>query len=158
MPSRKYTRVTEGASSTKQAMVSEATVRSYARERDRKRTPQVALSIATVKRRLKKPVKRTKREIAGALEIAGIGEGRADLSENAPRWLRRMDLVKAEMKTVRFPRTAQEGFRQCAELSETARRWFWQSIERTIPEPVRKRSKRSDGYCWPGDAPHKRAR
>jgi hypothetical protein len=39
-----------------------------------------------------------------------------------------MDPVKAEMKTTRFPRTAQEGFRQCAELSETARRWFRQSI------------------------------
>ena len=32
-----------------------------------------------------------------------------------PLWLRRMDLVKAEMKTVRFPRTAREGFRQCVE-------------------------------------------
>jgi hypothetical protein len=44
-----------------------------------------------------------------------------------------MDLVKAEMKTVRFPRTAQEGFRQCAELSETARRWFRQSIRADHP-------------------------
>ena len=42
-----------------------------------------------------------------------------------PLWLRRMDLVKAEMKTVRFPRTAREGFRQCVELSENVRRWFW---------------------------------
>jgi hypothetical protein len=52
-----------------------------------------------------------------------------DAVEKAPRWLRRMDLVKAEMKTVRFPRTAQEGLRQCAELSETARRWFRQSLQ-----------------------------
>jgi hypothetical protein len=43
-------------------------------------------------------------------------------SNKVPLWLRRMDLVKAEMKTVRFPHTAQEGFRQCAELSDTARR------------------------------------
>jgi hypothetical protein len=52
-----------------------------------------------------------------------------DAVEKPPRWLRRMDLVKAEMKTVRFPRTAQEGLRQCAELSETARRWFRQSLQ-----------------------------
>jgi len=86
MPSKKYTRVSEKAS-TKQPMVSEATARPYARERDRKRTPQVALGIATVKRRLKKPVKRTKREIAWALEIAGIGEGPADLSEKTREYL-----------------------------------------------------------------------
>jgi len=54
-------------------------------------------------------------------------------TKKPPRWLRRMDRVKAEMKTVRFPRTAQEGFRQCAELSETTRRWFWQSIRADHP-------------------------
>lgn len=53
--------------------------------------------------------------------------------KKAPLWLRRLDLVKAETKTVRFPRTAQAGFRQCAELSETARRWFRQSIEANHP-------------------------
>jgi hypothetical protein len=51
-----------------------------------------------------------------------------------PLWLRRMDLVKAEMKTVRFPRTAREGFRQCVELSENVRRWFWESIRADHPE------------------------
>jgi hypothetical protein len=50
-----------------------------------------------------------------------------------PLWLRRLDLVKAEMKTVQFPRTAQEGFRQCAELSETALRWFVDSIRQDHP-------------------------
>ena len=50
-----------------------------------------------------------------------------------PLWLRRLDLVKAEMKTVRFPRTAAEGFRQCAELSETMRRWFLDSIRQEHP-------------------------
>jgi hypothetical protein len=45
-----------------------------------------------------------------------------------PLWLKRLGIVKTEMKGVRFPRTTQEGFRQCAELSETARRWFLQSI------------------------------
>ena len=50
-----------------------------------------------------------------------------------PLWLRRLDLVKAEMKTVHFPRTAQEGFRQCAELSATARRWFLDSLRQDHP-------------------------
>ena len=54
-------------------------------------------------------------------------------STKIPLWLRRLGDVKAEMKTVRFPRTAQEGFRQCAELSETARRWFRQSIRNACP-------------------------
>jgi hypothetical protein len=42
-------------------------------------------------------------------------------------------LVKAEMKTVRFPRTAQEGFRQMVMLSETAQRWFLDSIRQEHP-------------------------
>lgn len=50
-----------------------------------------------------------------------------------PLWLRRLDLVKAELKTVRFPRTAAEGFRQCAELSATARRWFVDAIRQDHP-------------------------
>lgn len=50
-----------------------------------------------------------------------------------PLWLRRLDLVKAEMKTVRFPRTAAEGFRQCAMLSATALRWLQDSIRDAHP-------------------------
>jgi hypothetical protein len=37
------------------------------------------------------------------------------------------------MRTVLFPKTAQEGFRQCAELSETASRWFLKSIRDESP-------------------------
>ncbi|MGH7774172.1 MAG: hypothetical protein ACREQA_18260, partial [Candidatus Binatia bacterium] len=54
-------------------------------------------------------------------------------SQKVPLWFRRLDLVKAEMKAVRFPRTAQEGFSQCVELSETALRWFRQSIRDSHP-------------------------
>lgn len=50
-----------------------------------------------------------------------------------PLWLRRLDLVKAEMKTVRFLRTAAEGFRQYVELSKTMRRWFLDSIRQEHP-------------------------
>ena len=53
--------------------------------------------------------------------------------EKIPLWMRRLDLVKAEMKTVRFPATAQEGFRQCEELTKTALRWFRQSIRDSHP-------------------------
>ena len=53
--------------------------------------------------------------------------------KKVPLWFKRLGLVKAEMKTVRFPPTAQEGFRQCAELSATARRWFRQSIRNAKP-------------------------
>ena len=68
-------------------MVSEATARAYTRERDRKRAAQIALSVAAVKKQIRKPVKRDKTDIAWALEIAGIGEGPADLSENAREYL-----------------------------------------------------------------------
>ena len=51
-----------------------------------------------------------------------------------PLWLRRMDIVKAELKSVRFPATAQEGLRHCAKLSATANRWFRESIRADHPE------------------------
>ena len=53
--------------------------------------------------------------------------------KQAPMWIRRLDLVKAEMRNVRFPKTAHEGLRQCAELSTTANRLFLQSIRAHNP-------------------------
>jgi hypothetical protein len=50
-----------------------------------------------------------------------------------PLWLRRINIVKAEMKSVRFPPTAQEGLRQCAKLSATASHWFRESIRADYP-------------------------
>ena len=50
-----------------------------------------------------------------------------------PLWLRRLDRVKAELKGTRFPRTAEEGFRQCAALSEAALRWFRSSLKDAHP-------------------------
>jgi hypothetical protein len=61
------------------------------------------------------------------------GEKGTTLPTQPPIWLRRLDLVKAELKTVRFPKTAAEGFRQCAELSATMRRWFVDSIRQEHP-------------------------
>jgi hypothetical protein len=54
-------------------------------------------------------------------------------TKKMPIWLRRMDLVKAELKSVRFPRTAAEGLRQCMELSEISHRWFLESIRSERP-------------------------
>lgn len=50
-----------------------------------------------------------------------------------PLWLRRLDQVKAELKGVRFPRTAEEGFRQCVMLSTAALRWFQDSVRDAHP-------------------------
>jgi hypothetical protein len=51
-----------------------------------------------------------------------------------PLWLRRLDRVKAELKGTQFPRTAEEGFRQCMMLSTTALRWLRDSIRENHPE------------------------
>lgn len=37
-----------------------------------------------------------------------------------PIWLKRLDLVRAELKGTHFPKTAEEGVRQCAQLSEAS--------------------------------------
>jgi hypothetical protein len=84
MSSKRYPH--DGEPADKQPAVREAKARPYSYGKDR-RSAQVALSLATVKRRLKKAVKRSKREIAWALEIAGIGEGPADLSEKTREYL-----------------------------------------------------------------------
>ena len=47
---------------------------------------------------------------------------------------RRLDRVKAELKGTRFPRTAEEGFRQCMMLSTAVHRWLRDSIKDTHPE------------------------
>lgn len=39
-----------------------------------------------------------------------------------PRWLKRLSRVKAELRSTRFPRRAEEGLRQCLALSAMARR------------------------------------
>jgi len=42
--------------------------------------------------------------------------------KQVPLWLRRLRLVKAELKGERFPRNAEEGLRQVAALSAAGRR------------------------------------
>jgi len=74
MPNRKYP-----VSHDEESVVKEAKAQPYAREN----AARVALSIASVKRKLKKPCRRSNKNIAWALEIAGIGQDPEDLSERA---------------------------------------------------------------------------
>ena len=86
MPSKKYPQASD-KSITKAPFVREAKAHPYGRGQSRNRGSQRALSLAAVKRRLKKPVKRSKGEIAWALKIAGIGEGPRDLSKKMREYL-----------------------------------------------------------------------
>ena len=53
--------------------------------------------------------------------------------KQVPLWLRGLARVKAELKTTQFPRSAQEGFRQCAMLSADALRLLRQSVGKSRP-------------------------
>ncbi len=57
------------------------------------------------------------------------------LPKQVPLWLRRLSLVKAEMKGVRFPRNAEEGFQQMAELSATNLRILREQVRSELPRP-----------------------
>jgi len=70
-------------------MVKESSSGRYARQVSRKSSPRIGISLAEAKRRLKTPVKRSKRDIEWALGIVGIGEGPEDLSENMRAYLQR---------------------------------------------------------------------
>jgi hypothetical protein len=48
-----------------------------------------------------------------------------------PWWLKRFDLVRAELKGMAFPRTAEEGLKQCAELSALSMELFKAEIRKT---------------------------
>jgi hypothetical protein len=67
--------------------VNETKAQPYGRQKERRQGIRAASNIATVKRRLKKPVKRSKRDIEWALGIVGIGAGPVDLSERAREYL-----------------------------------------------------------------------
>jgi hypothetical protein len=54
-------------------------------------------------------------------------------AKTPPVWLRRLSVVKAETKAVRFPRSAQEGFLRCARLSDAAKRCFVESLRKRFP-------------------------
>jgi len=86
MTSKRYPKISEEPSAER-SMVNEARPEIYGRQSERRKATRFASSIAAVKRRIKNPVKRSRAEIAWALEIAGIGEGPADLSANKGDYL-----------------------------------------------------------------------
>lgn len=82
MPRKQYSRIADNRSAGRPG-VNETKAQPYGRPR----CIRAASNIGIVKRRLKKPVKRSKRDIAWALEIVGIGAGPVDLSERAREYL-----------------------------------------------------------------------
>lgn len=65
----------------------EAEPRPYGRYQKSARNGHVTVSLAALKRRIKTPAKRGKRDIAWALEIAGIDDGPPDLSSRVRVYL-----------------------------------------------------------------------
>ena len=55
-----------------------------------------------------------------------------------PLWLQRLGLVKAELKSVRFPRTAEEGLRQVAALSAVSLRMLEEDVRSAMPRATEK--------------------
>ena len=76
-------------SGKKEPMVKEGSSGRYARQVPRKSLLRIGISLAEAKRRLKRPVKRSAKDIEWALGIVGIGEGPEDLAENMRAYLRR---------------------------------------------------------------------
>ncbi|MBI1998386.1 MAG: hypothetical protein HYU31_05980 [Deltaproteobacteria bacterium] len=86
MSSKRYPKISEEPAAER-SMVNEAKPEIYGRQSERPKATGFASSIAAVKGRIKNPLQRSKAEIAWALEIAGIGAGPVDLSENKGDYL-----------------------------------------------------------------------
>ena len=52
--------------------------------------------------------------------------------KEVPLWLKRLDLVRAELRGIRFPLTAEEGVRQCANLSAVSMGLLKEEIRKTL--------------------------
>lgn len=52
--------------------------------------------------------------------------------KEVPWWLKRLDLVRGELRGMRYPRTAEEGLRQCAELAAVSMGLFKDQIRRSL--------------------------
>ena len=86
MKSRKYSSLKQ-PSGKREPMVKERGSGRYARQVPRKSLLRIGISLAEAKRRLKRPVKRSEKDIEWALGIVGIGEGPENLSENMRAYL-----------------------------------------------------------------------
>jgi hypothetical protein len=86
MAIKRYRKSPDGSVRT-QSAVHEAKAEAYGREKSTLGFLRNSLSIAGLKRKLNRPLKRNKNQIAWALEIAQIGEGPKDLSKNMRDYL-----------------------------------------------------------------------
>lgn len=68
-------------------MVKEGSSSGYARQKHRKPSLRIGITLAEAKKRVARPVRRSKKDIEWALGIGGIGEGPEDLSENMRAYL-----------------------------------------------------------------------
>jgi len=57
---------------------------------------------------------------------------RMQRDREVPIWLKRLDLVRDELRSMRFPRTVEEGVNQCAELSAVSMGLFKEEIRRSL--------------------------
>jgi len=87
MKSKKYSS-SNRISGKKEPVVNERSSGRYARRKSRRLLPRIGISIAELRKRLSRPVRRSEKDINWALGIAGIGEGPEDLSENMRAYLR----------------------------------------------------------------------
>ncbi|HEV8724932.1 MAG TPA: hypothetical protein VGW77_30315 [Candidatus Binatia bacterium] len=86
MAKKRYPNLPDGSAAT-ESLIREAKAETYGREKRQKDFLQSAINLTSLKRKLKRPARRSKSEIAWALEIAGIGEGPEDLSKNMRQYL-----------------------------------------------------------------------
>lgn len=85
MAIKRYRKSPDGALT--QAKIHEAKAEAYGREKNPSEFLRNSQSVTGLKRKLNRPVKRNKNQIAWALEIAGIGDGPKDLSKNTRDYL-----------------------------------------------------------------------
>jgi hypothetical protein len=52
--------------------------------------------------------------------------------KDIPWWLKKLDLVRDELRSMHFPRTAEEGLRQTAELSAASMGMFKDEIRKAL--------------------------
>lgn len=86
MAIKRYRKSPDGSART-QSKIHEAKAEAYGREKSPSEFLRNSLSVTALKRKLNRPVKRNKNQIAWALGIAGIGEGPKDLSKNMRDYL-----------------------------------------------------------------------
>jgi len=86
MKGKKYSS-REKAAGRREPTVKEQGSSRYARQKSRKSSLRIGISLTEASRKLGRPVTRSAKDIEWALGIAGIGEGPEDLSQNMRAYL-----------------------------------------------------------------------